>query len=225
MKHFLPLISFVIIISFISCNYNNTNTSSNTNNDDTIKENNIVQVSQKIEYINLNDDKAQTLIKRGTIITGLTTSALGAALKKSINEGGVENALVFCNHEALKITDSLAKENGVIIKRVAKKNRNPENETNAIESEIYKRYIIEWLEKTPIKPKLVLGENGNPIYYKPIFLQDKCLVCHGTPGETIHENVAAKIAELYPNDKAVNFKKGHPRGMWSVTFPGITVEE
>ena len=42
-------------------------------------------------------------------------------------------------------------------------------------------------------------------------------------GETMTQNIADKITELYPNDKAINFEDGHPRGMWAITFNDITV--
>ena len=48
-----------------------------------------------------------------------------------------------------------------------------------------------------------------------------CLTCHGKPGETIPTNLAKKIEELYPDDKAINFEAGQPRGMWEITFNDI----
>ncbi len=84
---------------------------------------------------------------------------------------------------------------------------------------------MEWLAHKSLKSKLAIDENGHPVYYKPIILTNNCLVCHGKPGESIPDNLAEKIAELYPDDKAINFEAGHPRGMWAITFSKITVNK
>ncbi len=175
----------------------------------------------RVSYINQNDSKGKELKKRGAIIAKLSTIAIGEALNKVINEEGAERAIGFCNLQAMKITDSLAKVEGVIIRRIAKKNRNPLNKTNAVESKIFKQYIMEWLANKTLRPKLSIDENDHPVYYKPIITNNKCLQCHGKPGETMPQNIADKIAKLYPNDKAINFEVGHPRGMWAITFPDI----
>ena len=43
-----------------------------------------------------------------------------------------------------------------------------------------------------------------------------CTACHGSPDQ-ISPEVKAKLAELYPNDKAVNYKLGELRGAVVVT--------
>ena len=203
-----------MVVLIISCN---TDTEKN-------KKENKADDGVKVSYIFQNDKESKSLKKRGAVITKLSRLAIGKALKKAIKEGGMEYALDFCNLEASKITDSLSKANGVIIKRVAKKNRNPNNSTNAIESKIFKQYIMEWLTNKTLEPKLAINENGHPVYYKPIILNKNCLVCHGKPGENIPDNLSKKITELYPNDKAINFEDGHPRGMWAITFTDITAK-
>jgi hypothetical protein len=49
---------------------------------------------------------------------------------------------------------------------------------------------------------------------KAIPTAEVCLVCHG---ENIAPNIQAKLAELYPNDKAIGFNVGELRGAFSVT--------
>lgn len=213
MKYYLKVVCLSIVVLIVSCTSNTKSNSEEKKSYDGVR----------VSYIFQNDAQSKSLKKRGALITKLSTLALGKALKKAIKEGGLEYALDFCNDEATKITDSLSKSNGVIIKRVARKNRNPKNKTNAIESKIFKQYIMEWLTNKTLTPKLAINENGHPVYYKPIILNSSCLVCHGKPGENIPENITAKITALYPDDKAINFENGHPRGMWAITFTNITV--
>lgn len=216
MKYPTIILSFVLMISLVSCN---------TDVKQSKEKQKISDENIRVSYVYQNDEQTKSLKRRCAVIAKISTVALGTALKNAIKEGGHEKALTFCNHQAMKITDSLSKAEGAVIKRVAKKNRNPENEMTPVESKVYKQYIMEWLAGKTLEAKLTIDKNNHPVYYKPILTTKNCLVCHGKPGENIPENIEEKIAELYPNDKAINFEDGHPRGMWVISFPDIKVNK
>lgn len=215
MNYIKTIISLFIAITMANCS------NSNKESDKQNKTNNVT----KISYVNQDNAQAKSNYEKGEMIVSLSTNKLVSALTKAIKERGAENAIDFCNQQALNITDSLATAENVIIRRVAKKNRNPINETNAFELNIYKQFIDSWIAQKSVDPKIVIDENGHPVFYKPIFIKKKCLTCHGTPGSTMPGNISAKIQELYPNDKATNFKDGDPRGMWAITFTDITYNQ
>jgi hypothetical protein len=48
-------------------------------------------------------------------------------------------------------------------------------------------------------------------YAKPIVMQAMCTACHGST-EQITPSVKAKLEQMYPNDKAVDYKPGDLRG-------------
>jgi len=214
MKYLLLIINITIALVFASCSSENNSTE---------KQKSKPIDNTKVSYVYQDDAQTKSIKNKGATIVKIATINLGKALNRAVKEEGAENAIDFCNHNAISITDSLANAEGVTIRRLAKKNRNPENETNPVESKIYKQYIVEWLSNKTLKSKIAINENGNPVYYKPIILNKKCLTCHGIPGETMPENIAAKIKELYPNDKAIDFKDKQPRGMWAVTFNKINI--
>ena len=215
MKNLSIIIIFTFIFSIISCTSNiKESDKQQTKSDDNVR----------ISYVFQDDEQTKSIRRRGAVIAKISTVALGKALQKAMKDGGQEHALDFCNHEAMRITDSLSKAEGAIIRRVAKKFRNPKNEVTPVESKIFKQYIMEWLSGVTLKSKIAINENGHPVFYKPIITNKNCLICHGTPGETMPQNISDKIAALYPNDKAINFEDGHPRGMWVITFPDITVQ-
>jgi len=179
----------------------------------------------KVSYIAQNDDQIKPLYIIGAKIVSAATKELSRNLSFEIEENGIEDAITFCNINAIKITDSIGRARGVTLRRLAKKNRNPENAMNPQESKIYKQYVMEWLTNQPLKAKIAINNNNRPVYYKPIVIRNKCLSCHGIIGETLPQNVADKIASLYPSDKAIDFKKKHPRGMWAVTFDDIKLKK
>lgn len=189
------------------------------------KENEDKNKKSKTGTMVLTDGLKTTLIQRGDNIAGHAQATFQIAIKDAIQSGGMEYAIGFCNIEALPITDSVSELNKVNIKRLAKKNRNPLNAMNETESEIYKAYVLEWLNGQELQAKVIPNESGHPVYYRTIGIQPLCLNCHGVPGKSIPSPLAEKIAELYPEDKAVNFKNGELRGMWAIEFPEYTVHQ
>ena len=63
-----------------------------------------------------------------------------------------------------------------------------------------------------------IDKSGNPHFYAPILLQQKCLTCHGIIGEDITFKTDSIIKSIYQNDVATGFKEGDLRGIWSITF-------
>ena len=59
-----------------------------------------------------------------------TKKVLGKNLMESIQKKGTLEALVFCNHRAIPLTDSMSTKFNASIKRVSDNNRNPNNKAN-----------------------------------------------------------------------------------------------
>ena len=176
------------------------------------------------EYIVLNDSIKNVLVIRGKDIARETTSVLQKHLKKAIKESGLEYAVDFCHTKAMELTDSISRAESVTVRRLAKKYRNPVNETDPEESELFKSYILEWLGGRPLSPKIIPDKDGHPVFYNPMYVGTVCLNCHGVPGKNITSELMNTINELYPEDKATNFKKGQPRGMWAITFTEFKIK-
>jgi len=66
---------------------------------------------------------------------------------------------------------------------------------------------------TPRSLEIAPGRLG---YVEPIVLQPLCETCHGT---AIAADVAARIAQLYPQDAATGFRVGDVRGVFWVEYP------
>lgn len=216
----LKTLAFTVII-FVALGCANQSNESKKNKQNGSSD---ITTNESAAYLQLNDSLSSILIKRGNDIAQKAGLSLQKALKEAIQEGGLEYAIEFCNVEALPITDSVSKTESVEIKRLAKKYRNPHNETDSVESEIYKTYILDWLSGKPLRPNVIPNENNHPVYYNPIYVGALCLNCHGEVGTNINPGLAAVIEELYPEDKATNFKQGQLRGMWAITFHDIKVK-
>lgn len=145
-----------------------------------------------------------------------TKKVLGKNLMGTIQKKGTEEALAFCNHEAIPLTDSMSVYYKAKIKRVSDKNRNPNNKANAEELEYISQFKSLVAENKEIKP--ITKEKDNTVhFYYPIVTNTMCLQCHGKQ-ENIKPEVQKKITELYPNDLATGYGENEVRGIWSITF-------
>ncbi|MFK7933715.1 MAG: DUF3365 domain-containing protein [Saprospiraceae bacterium] len=156
-------------------------------------------------------------LEKGKTITSVTFVALSQELKTAYQQGGMENAVQYCNIHALPITDSLAQANKVQIKRVSDRVRNPQNIANVNEKELILNYKKQLEQNEQLKAQ-ILTNDDNTVYYQPILLNEFCLNCHGTLGKELDSLKYQTIKSLYPEDRAIGYQAGDLRGMWKVTF-------
>lgn len=163
-------------------------------------------------------EPSKDYIVLGKEIAQSTFKVLSGKLKTQLQEGGVEQALPFCNVNAIPVTDSLSKVYDSKIERVALGYRNPKNRIKGYDEKVYHEYTEELGNGKMVEPKLHTNENGQMVFYAPIILKAQCVVCHGKPMEEINENTLAKLNEFYPDDNATGFAEGDLRGLWKITF-------
>ena len=136
-----------------------------------------------------------------------TKKNLVTNLTQKISEKGAENALEFCNVNAIPLTKQLEDQHDVMIKRVSDKNRNPDNVANETE----RKYIDFFKEQLVLKQKLE-AKFDNGVFYAPITTNSMCLQCHGSEKD-IKPETLAKIKSLYPYDKAIDYQENEMRGL------------
>lgn len=156
------------------------------------------------------------------------TAAFGQALKSelmsALQNGGPLAAIGVCHSEAPAIASAVSLEQGVTLSRVSLKNRNPSNAPNA-----WQRKVLESFEQRRAAgedpaaltwQETVSSEAGAEFrFMKAIPTGGLCLQCHG---KDLAPEVTAKLAELYPQDKATGYSTGDLRGAFVVTreLPG-----
>jgi len=156
--------------------------------------------------------------KQGMEIAMGTFKALSGQLKASLQEGGVPNAVRYCNTVAYPLVDSLSEVYGATIRRASDKVRNPKDEPTEREQAIIDAYHAQVEAGERPKPVVRQLESGEIAFYAPIRMQELCLNCHGKLGESLKEEDYAVIKELYPEDEAIGYEAGDLRGIWSITF-------
>lgn len=158
-----------------------------------------------------------TYLSRGNTIAKLSFEALSGELQKTMQRGGIDSALRYCNLRAYPLTDSLSAAHQVSIKRMSNKVRNPRNKADELAEFMIKGFGIDLSEGNAITPKLVLKDDSI-LFFKPILTQPLCLTCHGTPGKEVAFRTDSTIQKLYPRDKAVGYQNNQVRGVWRIAF-------
>jgi len=175
----------------------------NTDKKNIIIENNTIEISQ---------EEKELTIEKGKEIALNTFKVLGGNLKKSMGEGGVENAINYCNANASNLMDSLGTYYSANIRRTSNKLRNENNTPTAAEQIILDTYT----NGGEMKPVVDILSNGNRVFYAPIKMKPLCISCHGTVGKSLSNDNYAFIKKHYPNDKATGYEVSDFRGIWSI---------
>ena len=100
---------------------------------------------------------------------------------------------------------------GLVVRRVSTRERNPADRADPTEAAILAHF-----EADPARQDTVFVRNGHRVYMKAIRIANAlCLRCHG-PRETLDPALRARLAELYPADRATGFGMGDLRGAFVV---------
>ncbi len=150
------------------------------------------------------------------------TAAFGKALKAELvagmQSGGPIAAIGVCNTRAPAIAEAVSLEQGMQLSRVSLKNRNPGNAPNDWQKAVLMNF----------EERVEMGEDAGGLSWQETVETDQgkeyrfmkaiptggvCLACHG---KSLAPEVEAKVAELYPDDKATGFSEGDLRGAFVV---------
>ena len=145
----------------------------------------------------------------GAALLGPFKMNLMQAFSTGMQEGPV-SAISVCRDEAPGIAANLSMD-GVLMGRSSHKLRNPDNAPSEWLAPVIESYVGGDAQE----PQVVELADGRHGYVEPIMMQAMCLVCHGS---NIEPGVAARTAELYPDDQATGFAEGDFRGVFWVEF-------
>lgn len=146
--------------------------------------------------------------------------AAGGALKKrlmaAMAEGGPEAAVKACADEAQGLTALALSGKKARAGRASLRRRNARNEGPD--------WVQAWLREQGERPAegtpgiSAAHQDGDEVvgrFLAPIAVEGACLACHGVP-EQIPAEVAAILAERYPDDQATGYAVGDLRGaLWA----------
>lgn len=155
---------------------------------------------------------------RGRQYALATKAQLGKNLLGAIQQGGADYAVDFCNTRAIPLTDSMGTTQGVDIRRVSDRPRNPDNSATEEERSIITDIRADLAAGKENVHRLVETDNQFVGYY-PIMTNEMCLQCHGQKEEQVLPNTLSILQERYPADQATGYAANELRGLWVVSMP------
>ena len=167
----------------------------------------------------LTAERESAVRAEGAAATQALMTTLQTNLVTSMEEGGPVEAIEFCATRALALTDSVSDSlgDGISIKRVSERHRNPENAPDASEIEAIRHFEAaladngalpdDWVQETPA---------GELRFYRPLTIAPPCLNCHGDP-VNMDPRVVEVLQASYPDDQATGYEAGDLRGLIRVS--------
>lgn len=153
----------------------------------------------------------EIFIKEAKLLASDLRTSLMQNLSEKISKEGVEKAVPYCHANVKAIAKGAARDRieKYEFGRTSHKIRNASNHPQPWAESYLKEFAGS--TKGQIKKDFILHDlgNGKKVYMEPLYVEAKCLLCHG---ENVAANVGSKIKDLYPNDKATGFKQGEFRG-------------
>lgn len=146
-----------------------------------------------------------------------------AVLQAEIARGGPAGAVEVCRDKAPAMARAASEESGWAIRRVSLRNRNPRAVPDAWERatlEDFDRRAAAGVPPAQLERAEIVSDGGRRLqrYMRALPTQDLCTQCHGT-ADRISPAVSAKLAQLYPQDRATGYQVGQIRGAITLVRP------
>ncbi len=163
------------------------------------------------------------LLEEARLVAGSVPPKLLKVLLDEVNKGGPEGAIAVCRDQAPKLAMAASESTGWKIRRVSLNNRNPKAVPDAWERAVledFDRRAAAGANPATLEKGDVTVEAGvkSYRYMKALPTQELCLKCHG-PTDRMSDGVRARLADLYPADRATGYRIGQIRGAMTIRKP------
>jgi hypothetical protein len=157
-----------------------------------------------------------------TVATSVPPKLL-SVLTAEIERSGPAGAIAVCRDEAPKLARAASQETGWSVRRVSLRQRNPKavpDDWERAALEDFDRRAAAGEKPATLERAEVVQQQGRPVmrYMRALPVVELCTSCHGTP-DRLSTAVRDRLAELYPQDKAVGYSVGQIRGAMTISKP------
>jgi len=173
---------------------------------------NLTLTALLLSSILLAQEAPKNVIDIGDKVSKELLKKLGSNLKHELKTNGLIAAANFCTDKAYTLTQdvNLHQVEGVSVKRISLKERNPLNTPSADEIKVLKE-MQTLLDEKKLPPYLIEKQDNGYKYYKPLAIKKEvCLKCHGDISK--NKELSTYLSKTYPNDKATGYKMNDLRG-------------
>ena len=156
---------------------------------------------------------ATTFGARAESATDRLIKTLGGQLQATLKAGGPETAITVCKEAAIPLTKSAADDfDGLTLTRVSDRLRNPKNAPDKMDRKVLDHFRKSAAERKIVAHLTTMPDGQTQRYYRPLFVSETCLKCHGDP-EKMSGELRSLLKEHYPEDQATGYRAGELRGL------------
>ncbi|GEM_PF-970349 len=165
----------------------------------------------------LSAEQRKKCLELGEKASSALMNNLGTQLKAALAGGDLIAAVSVCTAAAQPITAAVSGDfAGITVTRTSLKTRNAEtNRPDATDRDVLEKWAHIAGDSREIEPVIVPRHENEVRYYRPIFIQEACLKCHG-PTESMDGTLRRFLARTYPEDQALGYEVGDLRGAFRV---------
>jgi len=170
-------------------------------------------------------EEGEMVVQIAEPAAGELLRTLVARVTAAVEEGGTAHGVEYCSLDAIPLTRLVEANLGgdLTLKRTSFRYRNPANAPDEAE-EMALRYFEDAILADGNAPAHYVQRVSEEElrYYRPLFVGQFCLQCHGDP-EAMDPETRAKLAAKYPGDLATGYEAGDFRGAVRVSVPASMV--
>jgi Protein of unknown function (DUF3365) len=146
-----------------------------------------------------------------------------AVLTREIDQGGAVQAIGACQVQAPEMARQASEASGWKVRRVSLRERNPKARPDAWEQaalEDFDRRVAAGEVPMSLEKAERVDVGGVPTlrYVRALPVGPICVQCHGDPAQ-MDAGLKAKLATLYPHDRATGYSVGQIRGVITLSKP------
>ncbi|MBQ0960822.1 DUF3365 domain-containing protein [Ideonella sp. 4Y11] len=146
-----------------------------------------------------------------------------AVLNREIEQGGAVQAIGACQIQAPEMARQASAASGWTVRRVSLRERNPKARPDAWEQaalEDFDRRVAAGEVPMTLEKAERVDVAGVPTlrYVRALAVGPVCVQCHGDTAQ-MDAGVKAKLAALYPHDRATGYAVGQIRGVITLSKP------
>jgi hypothetical protein len=171
----------------------------------------------------ISDEDQRAAEEKARRATERLIGTLMGEVLESIKKVGLAATVTHCADRAQELSMAVGSEEGVTIRRVTEKTRNPLDAPDTHERRILSHFAAMAqsgeLDASTVHVAVVREKGRSTLrFLKPITIRKPCLGCHG-PIDTISPEVRQALHSNYPSDLATGYNEGDLRGAVSVLVP------
>ncbi len=175
-------------------------------------------------FVKLTPSEEHSVVALGKEASNRVSKKLMKTMLADIKSVGLAEAARGWSKSVMIINDIADSfELGMTIRRPTYQYRNPINKPDSIDKVALDFFLSDESENESYFTRKIIANNNNRyVYYQPMYVTQKCLLCHSSK---MSEDVKTVLEEKYPNDHSNNLKLGALRAAIRIELPESAIQD